>query len=304
MEENIMPPVDIISVFFTPVFYLNMLKFMMPITIAALGEIIAERSGVVNIGLEGLIILGALSSVYFGIFSGSVIIALITGILTGIIVGIMYALIVIYLKGDQIVTGIGINLFAYGFGVITLYFTWGTFANSPYLPSSAMIPKLWGVSPLIPLTILLSILTWYVFKYTSIGLRLKAAGENPEVTESAGINVYKIRVIATIIGATLATIGGIFMGIDWLNQYTRDIAGGRGFIALALVVFSNWNPLRLIGGGLLFGFLYAFSLSIPSGIIPDQILSMLPYIATLLVVAGYAGKAKPPAALGKPYTKE
>ncbi len=297
-------PIDITSIFFSPVFYLNMLKFMTPITIAALGEIIAERSGIVNIGLEGLIILGALSSVFFGIFSGNVIIALLAGILTGIISGIIYAIIVIYLKGDQIVTGIGLNLFAYGFGVIVLYFTWGTFANSPYLPSSAMMPKLWGVSPLIPLTIFLSILTWYIFKYTSIGLRVKAVGENPEVAESAGINIYRIRTIATIIGATLATMGGIFMGIDWLNQYTRDIAGGRGFIALALVVFSNWNPLRLIAGGFIFGFLYAFSLSIPSGIIPDQFLSALPYIATLLVVAGYAGKAKPPAALGKPYTRE
>ncbi|MGB9728463.1 MAG: ABC transporter permease [Thermoprotei archaeon] len=297
-------PIDITSIFFSPVFYLNMLKFMTPITIAALGEIIAERSGIVNIGLEGLIILGALSSVFFGIFSGNVVIALLAGILTGIISGIIYAIIVIYLKGDQIVTGIGLNLFAYGFGVIVLYFTWGTFANSPYLPPSSMMPKLWGVSPLIPLTIFLSILTWYVFKYTSIGLRVKAVGENPEVAESAGINIYRIRTIATIIGATLATMGGIFMGIDWLNQYTRDIAGGRGFIALALVVFSNWNPLRLIAGGFIFGFLYALSLSIPSGIIPDQFLSALPYIATLLVVAGYAGKAKPPAALGKPYTRE
>ncbi len=299
-----MPPIDVLSIFLSPVFYLNVLKFMTPITIAALGEIIAERSGIVNIGLEGLIILGALSSVYFGIFSGSVLIALIAGILTGLITGIVYSIIVIYLKGDQIVAGIGLNLFAYGFGVITLYFTWGTFANSPYLPSSAMMPKLYGVSPLIPLVIFLSILTWYLLKYTSIGLRIKAVGENPEVAESAGINVYRIRTIATIIGATLATLGGVFMGIDWLNQYTRDIAGGRGFIALALVVFSNWNPLRLIIGGLLFGFLYAFSLSIPSGIIPDQFLSALPYIVTLLVVAGYAGKAKPPAALGKPYTKE
>ncbi|MEM3833219.1 MAG: ABC transporter permease [Thermoprotei archaeon] len=297
-------PVDITSIFFSSVFYLNMLKFMVPITIAALGEIIAERSGIVNIGLEGLIILGALSSVFFGILSSSVVIALLAGILTGILSGIVYAIIVIYLKGDQIVTGIGLNLFAYGFGVIVLYFTWGTFANSPYLPSSSMMPKLWGVSPLIPLTILLSIITWYIFKYTSIGLRVKAVGENPEVAESAGINIYKVRTIATIIGATLATMGGIFMGIDWLNQYTRDISGGRGFIALALVVFSNWNPLRLIVGGVIFGFLYAFSLSIPSGIIPDQFLGMLPYIATLLVAAGYAGKAKPPAALGKPYTRE
>ncbi|PNV77841.1 MAG: ABC transporter permease [Thermoproteota archaeon] len=277
---------------------------MVPITLAAIGEIIAERSGVVNIGLEGIIMLGALSSVYVGYFTGNLYLALLAGISTGIALGILHALISIYLAGDQIVVGVGLNLFAYGIGVVTLYLTWGTFANSPIIPKGAQIPKFYGFSPFVPFTIAVGIIAWYMIERTSIGLRLKAVGENPRAADSAGINVFKIRFFATLVGSVLAALGGVFLGLDWLASYTRDISAGRGFIALAMVVFSRWNPIIAVFSGLLFGFLFAISLSIPSGIVPDQVIWSIPYIATVLVAAGFVAKTRAPAALGKPYKRE
>lgn len=290
------------SFLMSTVFYINMLNFMIPITIAALGEIIGERSGIVNVGLEGIIMLGALSSVYVGIITNDVILAFTTGVFMGIFIGVVYSIIVVYLKGDQIISGVGLNLFAYGLGTVVLYTVWGSFSMSPYLSSSASMPKIYGVSYFVPLTILLSMMFWYIFRYTSIGLRIKSAGESPEVAEAAGLNVYRLRTLSIILACTLASLGGVFMGMDWLKYYSRNISNGRGFIALALVVFSNWNPLRLIIGGLIFGFLYAMATALPG--VPNQFLNILPYIATLIIAAGYAGKAKPPASLGKPYQKE
>ncbi|MGB9631111.1 MAG: ABC transporter permease [Candidatus Methanodesulfokora sp.] len=294
----------ILSIFVEPSFYLGALRLMVPITLAAIGEIIAERSGVVNIGLEGIIMLGALSSVYVGYFTGNLYLALLAGISTGIALGILHALISIYLAGDQIVVGVGLNLFAYGIGVVTLYLTWGTFANSPIIPKGAQIPKFYGFSPFVPFTIAVGIIAWYMIERTSIGLRLKAVGENPRAADSAGINVFKIRFFATLVGSVLAALGGVFLGLDWLASYTRDISAGRGFIALAMVVFSRWNPIIAVFSGLLFGFLFAISLSIPSGIVPDQVIWSIPYIATVLVAAGFVAKTRAPAALGKPYKRE
>jgi len=299
-----MADAGLLEIFLTATFYIGMFRFMVPITLSALGEIVAEKSGVVNIGLEGMIMLGGLASVFVGYFTANVWLALGAGIGVGAAVGALHAFIAIYLRGDQIVDGVGINLFAYGIGVIVLYLTWGTFANSPIIPLSARVPSIFGVSPFVPFTLVMCALVWYFLEKTTYGLRLRAVGENPEVAEAAGINVYRVRLAATIFGAVLSTLAGAFLGIDWLASYARDISAGRGFIALALVVFSKWNPLILIGGGLLFGFFYDFAISIRSGIVPDQLLGAIPYIATLVIVSGLVGRARPPKASGKPYKRE
>ncbi len=294
----------ILSILLQAPLYLGTLRLMVPITLPAIGEIITERSGVVNIGLEGIIMLGALASVYVGYFTGSLALALLAGILAGACVGILHGIISVYLGGDQIIVGVGVNVFAYGLGVITLYLTWGTFANSPLIPDSARVPDFYGISPFVILTLISGVAAWYLLERTSIGLRLKAVGENPKAADSAGINVFRIRFIATVVGAIFAALGGTFLGLDWLASYTRDISAGRGFIALAMVVFSKWNPVLAILSGLLFGFFFALSLAIPSGIIPDQLVWSLPYAATLLVAAGFFTKTRVPAALGRPYKRE
>jgi simple sugar transport system permease protein len=295
---------DLTQVFLSTAFYLGMLRFMVPITLSALGEVVAEKSGIVNIGLEGMIMLGGLASVCTAWFTGNLWLALGAGMAVGVVVGLVHAFIAIYLKGDQIVDGVGINLFAYGIGVIVLYLTWGTFANSPYIPLSARVPTFYGVSPFMPFTLIMCVAVWYFLQKTTYGLRLRAAGEDPEVAEAAGINVNRIRLLATIFGAVLSCLAGAFLGIDWLASYARDLSAGKGFIALALVVFSKWNPLILIGGGLIFGFFLNLALSIPSGIVPDQLLYAVPYIATLVIVSGVVGRARAPKSSGKPYKKE
>ncbi len=298
-----MPWLKILSFLLYPTFYAGMLRLMVPIVLGALGEIISERSGVVNIGLEGIILLGALFSTYVGHKTVNLWFAIGAGLFVGLLIGLLHALIAVYLAGDQIIDGVGLNMFALGIGEVVLYLTWGSFATSPQLPRESRVPSISGFSPFIILTIALAITSWFILEKTRWGLRLKAVGENPVAAEAAGIDVYKVRFIATMIGSVLTALAGIFLALDWLGGYTKNVSAGRGFIALALVVFSRWNPIVALGGGLIFGFCYAFSLSIPSGIIADQVLYSVPYVATLLISMGFLAKARPPAAVGRPYKR-
>jgi len=286
-----------------PTFYAGMLRMMVPITLGAVGEIISERSGVVNIGLEGIMMLGALVSTYVGHFTGSMTLAMISGLIVGLAAGLLHAGIAVNLAGDQIIDGVGLNLFAVGIGEVLLYLTWGSFATSPQLPPEVRVPSIHGFSPFVILTLLVAAATWAIVEKTRWGLRLKAVGEDPVAAEAAGIDVFRVRTIATVVGSLLTTSAGVFLSLDWLGAYTKNISAGRGFIALALVVFSRWNPLTALLGGLIFGFLFQLSQSIPSGVVPDQILWALPYLVTLLISAGFLAKARPPGAVGRPYKR-
>ncbi len=294
---------EILRFLLYPTFYAGVLRMMVPITLGAVGEIISERSGVVNIGLEGIMMLGALVSTYVGHFTGSMVLAMMSGLVVGLAAGFLHAGIAVNLAGDQVIDGVGLNLFAVGIGEVLLYLTWGSFATSPQLPPEARIPSIHGFSPFVILTLLVAAATWFVFEKTRWGLRLKAVGEDPVAAEAAGIDVFKVRIIATVVGSLLTASAGVFLSLDWLGAYTKNISAGRGFIALALVVFSRWNPLTALLGGLIFGFLFQLSQSIPSGVVPDQILWALPYLVTLLVSAGFLAKARPPGAVGKPYKR-
>ncbi len=294
---------EILSFLLYPTFYAGMLRMMVPITLGAVGEVIGERSGVVNIGLEGTMMLGALVSTYVGHFTGSMILAMLAGLAVGLAAGLLHAEIAVKLAGDQIIDGVGLNLFAVGIGEVLLYVTWGSFATSPQLPPEVRVPSIYGFSPFVLFTLFIAALDWFVIEKTRWGLRLKAVGEDPVAAEAAGIDVFKVRTIATIICSLLTASAGVFLALDWLGAYTKNISAGRGFIALALVVFSRWNPLTALLGGLIFGFLFQLSQSIPSGVVPDQFLWALPYLVTLLISAGFLAKARPPGAVGRPYKR-
>ncbi len=293
----------LLSIFLRKAFYINMLRAAVPVTLPAIGEVIGERAGVINIALEALIVLGAATSVYVGLRTGILVLAILAGLLVGVLVGLVHALIAVYMKGDQIVDGIGLNIFADGFVIVSMAIAYGMYGTSPSLPKDVRVPKIWGLSPFVITIIVLGIITWYILGKTKWGLRLRAVGENPVAADAAGINVFRVRTIATVIASVVASAGGVFLGLDWLGACSKYISAGRGFIALALVVFSRWNPLYALLGGLIFGFTYSLSLSIPSGIVPDQLLYMLPYLVTLLIAAGFLGGARPPAASGKPYER-
>jgi len=284
------------------------LHAMVPITLTAVGEIVGETAGLFNIGLEGIILISALAGA-LGAEAGGPIVGLIAGMLIGGLISLIFSVINTYWKGDQMITGIGINLFAAGFvafGLIKL--------GSPgfhAVSQAAQIPKLQtpigALSPIIFVALVVPLIVYWFLKRTRAGLILKAAGENPEAADVAGININLVRLLATTFGGALAGLGGAYMSVCWIGSVTKDISAGRGFIALATVVFSGLNPLLALLGGFIFGFFQSLATwikTLPAKPIPWQFVEMLPYIVTLLVVAGAIGRVRFPKELGKPYKRE
>jgi simple sugar transport system permease protein len=285
---------------------------MTPIALAALGEVIAERAGVVNIGIEGVILISGFMAVVGAETGNSWLMGLLAGALTGALLGVIHGLIGIYAKGDQVVNGIGLNLFSLGFvayGLIVLWNTPGVHMMNMDLTVPKIQTPMGSISPIFIATILLALLLNWMFKKSVIGLRIDACGENPEAADVAGINVELVRFLACVAGSMLAGIAGAFLSIDWLGFTTRELAAGRGFIALACVVFSGLNPLLALGGAALFGFSQGLSMEIAvmpgvKDVVPFYFIHMLPYIITLVVVAIAIGRKRFPKSLGTPYKRE
>lgn len=286
------------------------LQAMVPITITAIGEILSERAGVVNIGLEGILVLSAFAAVIGTKTTSNPLIGLAAGITAGMIVGLIHGIISIYLRGDQIISGVGINLLGLGlvgFGIVAL---WGGPLQLPVDLQLPGIPVPWGrLSPIVPTMFVLAFLTWWLLFKTALGLRIRAVGENPAAADVAGISVNRLRLGAVIYGAALGGLAGAFLSLDWTHTITKTLPAGRGFIALATVVFSNLNPLLALVGGFVFGFFDALAFwtsNVPgiNRLVPYQFVRMMPYLATLLVLAGAIGKARFPKALAQPYKRE
>ncbi|CCC81764.1 ABC transporter permease [Thermoproteus tenax] len=271
-----------------------------PILLAAVGEILAERSGVVNIGLEGLMLIGAFVGVLVGDVTSSGLLGILAACAVGLALGLLHGAIAVYLRGDQIVAGVAMNLFAAGLVAYGIQAVWHV-AGYKQTPQWALVdPNVFTA-----LAFAISFIVWYILNKTRLGIIIRAVGEDPEAAYSAGIDVFKVRLIATAVGAALASLGGAYLSQAYLSVVTKDISAGRGFIALADVVFANWNPLLAVAGSLIFGFFDAFSYWLQLyGFVRYEVTRMMPYIATLLVVAGVIGKARPPRALGKPFKKE
>ncbi len=284
------------------------LHAMVPITLTAVGEIIGETAGLFNIGLEGALLLSAFAGAIAAEFGGPLF-GLFVGMVVGAGLGLLFSVINTYWKGTQMITGIGINLFAVGivaFGLIKL--------GAPGfhdVPKAAELAKLQtpigAVSPMIFVALIVPFIAYWFLKRTRAGLILKAVGEAPEAADVAGININLVRLLATTFGGALAGLGGAYMSVCWIGSVTKDLSAGRGFIALATVVFSGLNPLLALLGGFTFGFFQSLATwikTLPSKPIPWQFVEMLPYIVTLLVVSGVIGRVRFPKALGKPYKRE
>jgi len=271
-----------------------------PILLAAVGEILTERSGVVNIGLEGLMLIGAFVGVLVGDVAGSGLIGVAAAWAVGLLLGLLHGAIAVYIRGDQLVAGVAMNLFGAGLVAYGIQAVWHV-AGYRQTPSWALV----DINAMTVLAFAVAGAMWYILSRTRLGVAIRASGEDPEAAYSVGIDVFKIRLFSTAVGASLASLGGAYLSLAYLSVVTKDISAGRGFIALADVVFANWNPLLAIAGALVFGFFDALSYWLQIfGIARYEVTRMLPYIATLLVVAGVIGRAKPPRALGKPFRKE
>ena len=287
------------------------LRAMMPITLAAVGEIVTEWSGVVNIGLEGIMTLSAFLAGIGSWATGNPWIGVFAGLLTGAFIGLTHGFIAIKLRGNQVVSGVGINLLgmgAVGFGAWVL---WG--AKAPMLDQRFWIPgiSLFGVSfsPFVFITPAVVALTWAMLTCTALGLRIRAVGENPVAADVVGVNVEGLRLFAVVYGGALAGLAGAFLSLDWLHTISPTLPAGRGFIALANVVFSKLNPFLALLGGFLFGYFDALAIHLASvagfgGGVPYQFMRMIPYLVTLAVVSFAIGRARFPAALGQPYRRE
>lgn len=287
------------------------LHAMVPITLAAIGESIEESAGLFNIGLEGILLLSALTGALGAQASGSAVMGLVTGMATGAIVGLLFGFISTTLRGSQLISGVGINLFALGFVALML-----TVMGAPGFHSVArevqvaLIPLGVGnLSPLVLVTVVLAILAWWLLKRTQLGIWIRAVGENPAAADVAGIRVNAIRLGAAIAAGVFAGLAGAYLSIDWFGAVTKEITAGRGFIALAIVVFSGLNPLLALLGGFIFGFFDGLATWVATypgikEIIPWQFVAMAPYVVTLAVVAGAIGRVRFPSALGVPYVRE
>ena len=287
------------------------LQFATPLVLAALGGMFSERSGVVNIGLEGMMLMGAFMGVVGTFFSGNPWIGLLAAAISGGILGLTHGLISVQLKGNQIVSGAGIILFATGFTSFMVFGIWGIRGITPSVTQlpTVYIPWLGQISPLIVLMFLMLPISWYTLYRTPFGMRLRAAGEDPSTLDTAGVNVETTRLIGVTLSGIFAALGGAHLSIGFGSRFVELMTGGRGFIALAALIFGNWNPLGVVLAGLFFGFLGTLEGSIH--VLPEftflapyvQFISMIPYIS-VIVALGIIRRSVPPKAIGVPYIKE
>ena len=283
------------------------LTYMTPVLLASLGEIISERSGVVNIGVEGILLASAFTATVTSITLGNPLAGLLVGAIVGFLIGLLHGILSVYLRADQIIAGLAFNMIAYGLTVMGLIGLWGHHGASPRIKVSVDEISILGfhVNPISLASIVLALLAWYILRSTRVGLALRACGEDPRAAEAMGVNVNVYRVTATSIGGLLAGIGGAFLALEIVGQFTRGISAGRGFIALANVAFSGWNPLLAVPGAYIFGFLEAMSIYLQQGALGyEYVARTLPYLGILLVVTIFAWRAIAPRSLAKPYVKE
>ena len=293
-----------------PIFFLS-LHAMVPITLAAIGETIEESAGLFNIGLEGMLLISALTGALGAEYTGSAVGGLLVGLSTGALLGLVFGVINTYWKGDQLITGVGINLLALGFVAFMLVNLGAPgFHTVPRDVQIKLIPLGVGaLSPLVLVTVAMAFVVYGLLHGTQLGIRINAVGENPAAADVAGISVNAVRLGTAIAAGALVGLAGAYLSVDWFGAVTKEVSAGRGFIALATVVFSGLNPLLALLGGFIFGFFDGFATWVATypkikEIIPWQFVAMAPYIVTLLVVAGAIGRVRFPKALGTPYLRE
>lgn len=276
-------------------------------TLAALGELFGQRAGVLNVGIEGIMLFGATLGFIAAKITGSYLIGLLVGLLVGAILGLMHGFFSITLGGDQVVSGMGIWVVAFGLT---------TYIGSPFTGPLGLerIPRIGGISPFFYLSLVLALLIWFVLTRTSLGLSIRSVGENPGVAAVSGISVTRTRYLCVVVAGMLMGLAGAVYALDYNPVWNYNFLMGWGFIALALVFFSLWNPWILLGGSLLFGALWQLSLNpqlVLPGIMSRYLWRTVPFVVTLLVLLLMStawfrarwGSARPEA-LGEPYFAE
>ena len=307
--------VDLLSVINVGLFAAA-LRMATPIAYASLGGIFSERVGIINIGLEGMMLTCAFTGVTASYYTGNPWLGVLAALLVGGLLGFFHAVLTVKFIGDQIVSGTGINIFALGFTAYMSQVIWGSRGASdsvkglravsiPLLKDVPVIGRIIGThTPLVYVMILATVLSYVVLFRTPLGLRIRAVGEHPTAAETAGIDVLRVKYICVTVSGMLAGLGGAFLSLGHLNLFAWGMTGGRGFIAMAAMIFGKWMPFGALGASLLFGFADALQMRLQAlGLLPPQIILTIPYLLTVAVLAGVVGKATPPSDY-KPYVKE
>ena len=294
------------------------LRLATPLVFASMGGVISEKSGVVNIGLEGMMTIGC----FFGVLGSHLygpVFGIFLGILSGALIGLLHAFLCINLRSDQIISGVAINLFTTAFTVFLIgkIFNTGNQTNPvtgvSTLPNSlARIPLIGSsigaflteLNWLVILAIIVVLVMIFLLYKTKPGLRIRAVGEHPKAADTLGINVYKIRYLCVILSGALAGLGGVALTLGTTPLYREGMVAGRGYIALAAVIFGNWKPRNAAFGCLLFAFAEALEIKLQAILkLPTEVYYMMPYVLTLIALIGIIGKTTPPLADGEPYVK-
>jgi simple sugar transport system permease protein len=308
------------------------LRLATPLLFACLAGLFSERAGIFDIGLEGKLLIAAFFSAAYAHYTGSAWIGLAVGVLASVVFALLHGLASITFRGNQLISGVAINFLAAGMTVVIAQSWFAQGGRTPQLGGEARFSRielpfaqemadvpvigplyatvLSGHSLLVYLGLLAVPLTWWVLYRSRFGLRLRAVGENPAAVDTAGVSVVRMRYAAVLICGVLCGIGGAYLSTSLSAGFVKDMSAGRGFIALAALIFAKWRPWQALGAVVLFGMLEAIAFRFPNldvfGLVtlPSQFTSALPYVLTVIILAGFAGKAIPPRAGGEPYVKE
>jgi general nucleoside transport system permease protein len=295
-----------------------------PLVCAAIGGLYSERSGVINIALEGLMLAGAFTAAAMTFYSHSPWIGLGAAMIAAAFFAFLLAVVCIRFKANEVVAGTGINILFLGLPAVLSGALFLSSGSTPQIPKEQLLPTLSQLVPGAPhwriltdvsvislLAVLIVAATSYVLYRTPFGLRLRSVGENPEAADAAGIRVNRLRYVGVALSGVLAGVGGAYLSIGQSSLFTRNMTAGRGFIALAALIFGKWRPVQTMLACVLFGFADALTIQmqgvakLPSGEdVPVQFIQMIPYVVTIVVLAGFIGHSRAPGALGVPYDKE
>lgn len=293
------------------VILISTIRMSIPLILAAIGGAFSTRVGVMALGLEGMMLMGAFSAVAGAFYSGNPFIGLICGAIGGLVLGLMHGILTTKYKVNHIISGIGLNLVTIASTTLFLQLVWGNRGNSPQVN---MLPKVTieGLknipfigflfneqSIFLYLTIVVIVFSWIVLFKTSFGLRLRMVGENPNAARTVGIKVKRLRYIGVSVCGILAGLGGAYLSIDHLNIFVREMTAGRGYIAVVINILGRYNPFGIVGSSFLFGFAEALQMTLQGGKIPNQLIQTIPYIATLIVMAIGVKNIRPPEGVGK-----
>ena len=292
------------------------IRMGLPVLLAALGAVYSERSGVVNIGLEGMMIMGsfwgAVGAYYAGPLAGMAL-----AVAASVLMALVHAVVSVTFRVDQIVSGVALNILAYGVARFSSIALFQKATMSPHvqgftpinIPGLDQIPWLkplvTNLSPLVVVGFLLVPLSHWVIEKTVFGLRLRAVGENPLAADTLGLKVFHLRYAGVLLSGVLAGLAGAYLSVEHTGMYVEGMTQGKGYIALAAMIFGNWSPVGAMGAALLFGFAESLSFRVvESAVVPYQFIKMIPYALTLVVLAGVLKRTTPPAADGIPYERE